>query len=327
VVGQFDVLRARAGISFGRQRLEWAWQDSRWTDLLIAVSLGNTLVGLLPISFPRSPTWPDRSYDVGQLVVGQSFPANSFCLLGGRTDIRASMLFDQNLPDKQRHSVAEAAVRAGVKFADAYHKHSAALYVPVEESELSAALRGSGMTPHPAPPRSFIKWARPTVESYLASLTTSHRQVVRRDWRLRSSLGLTTSTVSWHDAIDDAAIMINDVLLSHGHQSHPRLVSMRLRRWQSIIGTRGFALCATVDGNAVGYSFGWWEHEKVTMYELGVLPGRSPLRHCSYSDLLVHGPVEVACEHGLATLDLGLFAMAPKRLRGAIASPVYHWTN
>jgi hypothetical protein len=324
---QFDALSSRGGISLSRRRLEWLWKDSRWTDLLITVRNHGKLVGVLPCSFPRIPIWPDEEYNIGNLIAGQDYAPASACLLGGRCDVRASMLFDPGVPGPQRRLVAVCAVEAAASFAESNLRRCAALYVSAEEAELSAALRASGMTPYPAPPRSVIRWAAPTVDSYLGSLKASHRQVVRRDWRLRGSLGLRTTMVGWHDAVDDAAPLISEVLTRHGHQSHPSLVSMRLNRLGSILGKDGFALRSAAGGEALGYAFGWYERDQVTMYEIGVRPDPSPLHRCSYYDLLVHAPVAAACARGITALDLGLFAVTPKRLRGAVPEPMQHWTS
>jgi len=324
---QFDALSSRGGVSLSRRRLEWLWKDSRWTDLLITVKRHGKLVGVLPCSFPRIPTWPDQEYNVGNLIAGQDCAPASACLLGGRCDARASMLFDPAVPDRQRRLVAACAVETGANFAESAFRRCAALYVSAEETELSAALRASRMTPHPAPPRCVIRWPAPTVDSYLDSLKASHRQVVRRDWRLRGALGLQTTMVGWHESVDDAAPMICDVLIKHGRESHPRLVSMRLNRLGRILGKDGFALRSSAGDKALGYAFGWYERDKVTMYEIGVRPGPAPLHRCSYYDLLVHAPVAAACARGITTLDLGLFAVTPKRLRGAVPELMQHWTS
>jgi hypothetical protein len=102
---------------------------------------------------------------------------------------------------------------------------------------------------------------------------------------------------------------------------------MRLRRWGRVAGDQGFALAATVDGRAGGFSFGWRCQEIVTMYELGVAVNDPAVQSSCYFELLVHGPVRLACAHGMTTIDLGLHAAEAKRLRGARAEEVSHWSD
>jgi hypothetical protein len=321
----YELLSSRAGMFFNRCRLEWAWEDIRWDNVLVAVRRSATLVGLLPLSIPRIGRWPDSAYDVSTLTGDRHLDADNVCLMGGSSDVRASILLHNRLSPHDRKLVALAAVEASQQFGRAKNLRCAAVYVPTEEEELSSALAETGMKPHPAPSRSVIRWSQPTLDSYLRGLSASHREIVRRDWRKRQALGLRTETMDWQDAIEPAAPLIDAVLKKHEFQSHSKLVAMRLSRWQSILGHRSFAMCTEAAGRILGYSFGWHDEHRTTVYEVGFDQDSTDLSHLSYLDLMVYGPIEVACNNGITALDLGFYATEPKRLRGAAGEPVNHW--
>lgn len=323
---ELDSLSSRAGIFFARPRLAWIWEDRRWTDLLVTVRRGGILIGLLPASVSRLPAWPDELYDVNKAAGEADYEPLSTCLVGGRGDIRGSMLFGLALSGRERFAVADRAVELAADHARASGQRCAGLYISACETELSAALRRAGMRPLPAPARSVIRWPEPTIQSYLAHLSASHRAIVRRDWRKRDSLGVTSVPDEWDSVAPKAAPFIADVLRRHGYQTHPRLVLMRLRRWGALVGDRGFALRARAVGKDSGYAFGWHEPGVVTMYEVGLALDSSPLSRAAYMELLIYGPIAMACARGTSTLDLGIFADEPKRLRGATVEQSFHWT-
>ncbi|MDQ2813597.1 MAG: hypothetical protein M3Z75_17455 [Actinomycetota bacterium] len=323
---ELESLSSRAGIFFARSRLEWMWEDPRWTDFVVAVRNAYGLAGLLPVSMSRLAGWPDRLYDVSEVTGVAGYAAPVTCLLGGRADACGSMLFGRALTGEGRHLAADCAVGMLMELARERRLRCAGLYISAREAELSAALRRARMRAHPAPARSFIRWPEPTTESYLDHLTGSHRAIVRRDWRKRDALGLRCVPGAWHELSDEAAPAIASILVKHGYQSHPRLVRMRLRRWGAVAGDHGFALRAETAGTAAGYAFGWHDQNVTTMYEVGIAQDRSPLSQAAYLELLVYGPVAAACARGISALDLGMFAAEPKRLRGAIAQPIFHWT-
>lgn len=322
---EVDSLSSRAGMFFKRGRLEWAWADARWDDWLVAVRQCGRLVGLLPVSAPRLPCWPDELYDISALTGDPRYEPASTCVLGGRTDVRASILLDADLSAPQRALAAVRAVAAALEFGQARGLRGAAAYVPASEEELSRALAEAGLTPYPAPRRLVIRWPEPTMTSYLAHLPASHRQIVRRDWRKRDALGLTSSAVAWTEVIACAAPLICSALEAHGFATHPTLVAMRLRRWLAIAGDRAFALRTEVGGDGTGYVFGWHDQGATIVYELGFQRISKALDAVTYAELLVYGPLAVACDQGASMLDLGMYANEPKRLRGAVGHPVYHW--
>jgi hypothetical protein len=323
---ELENLSSRAGIFFTRSRLEWIWEDPRWTDFMVGVRNVHGLAGLLPVSVPRLAGWPDRMYDVSEITGAPGYEAQATCLVGGRADARGSMLFGRALGSEDRGLVADCAVGTLMELARERRQRCAGLYISAREAELSAALRRARMRAHPAPARSVIRWPEPTIEAYLDHLTGSHRAIVRRDWRKREALGLSCVPGAWDDLADEAAPAIASILGKHGYQSHPRLVRMRLRRWGAIAGNRQFALRAETADTAAGYAFGWHDQDVTMMYEVGFAQDRSPLSRAAYLELLVYGPVAAACARGISALDLGMFAAEPKRLRGAIAEPVFHWT-
>lgn len=218
---EVDSLSSQAGMFFQRGRLEWAWDDARWDDWLVAVRQSGRLVGLLPVSAPRLPCWPDELYDLSALTDDSRYEPGSTCVLGGRTDVRASILLDADLGLRHRELAAIRAVTVALEFARARGLRCAAAYVPASETELSCALAEAGLTPRPAPGRSVIRWPEPTMTSYLAHLPASHRQIVRRDWRKRAALGLTSSAVAWTEVITCAAPLICAALQAHGFATHP----------------------------------------------------------------------------------------------------------
>jgi hypothetical protein len=324
-VVEVDSLSSQAGMFFQRSRLEWAWEDARWDDWLVAVRQSGRLVGLLPLSAPRLARWPDQLYDIGALTDDWRYQPGSTCVLGGRTDVRASILLDGTLSRHARELAAVRAVAAALDFARARGLHCAAAYVAADEEEFSAGLAEAGLKARPAPQRSVIRWPEPTITSYLAHLPASHREIVRRDWRKRDALGVNSSTVGWIDAIAPAAPLISAVLEKHGFQTHPKLVAIRLRRWLAILGHRAFALKTEDAGGSTGYVFGWHDRGCTIVYELGFQRISKALDPLTYLELLVYGPLAAACGQGASVLDLGLYANEPKRLRGAIGQSVYHW--
>jgi hypothetical protein len=323
----FDKLSSRAGMYFRRSRFEWLWEDPRWLDVLAAVRYGGRLAGLLPIAVCRAPRWDNPLYDVAELTGQARYEPAGTCLIGGRADVRGSMLFDPALDRRERHAAAECAVRAAREFARKQGRRCAALYIPAEETELSAALSGAGMTPTPAPGRHVIRWPEPTLESYLAFLSRSHREIVRADWRTRDNLGLEVKTADWESAIEPAAPLINISLVNHGYPSRSELVRMRLRRWNAVIGDSAFALCAMAAGTCTGYAFCWRDGDRIIVHDVAFERGSSAIAHASYLDLLVYGPLAVCCDLGLSVLDLGIYSDAPKRLRGAAEEQVNQWVQ
>jgi len=320
-----DALSSRAGLFASRPQLEWLWEDSRWADRLVAVSQAGRLVGLLPLSISRLPNWPDQLHDVSKAADEADCTASDTYLLGGRGDIRGSILLDFSLGERERCLVASQAVQVALHVARADRRHCAALYVPAEETELSAALRTAGLTPRPAPARSVIRWPAATLDSYLAFLAGSHREIVRRDWRRRDAMGLSATSVRWDQAIEPAAPLITAILAKHGYQTHAKLVAMRLRRWGTILGPNGFALRADAAGECLGYAFGWCDSNATIVYEVGLQFDGSALSRAAYLELLIYGPLTASCDRGLRVLDLGMFANEPKRLRGASHEPACHW--
>jgi len=310
-----------------RSRLQWLWEDPRWLDLMAAVRYGDTLVGLLPIAVCRAPRWYDPLYDVSELTGDPGYAPSGTCLIGGRADLRASMLFDPALDHGERREVADRAVHSAMEFARAQSRRCVALYLPAEEAELSAALSDAGMTPRPAPGRHVIRWPEPTLDSYLASLTRSHRGIVRADWRIRDNLGLETKVTDWESVIAPAAPLISISLVNHGYASRSELVAMRLRRWHQVVGDRGFALCAIASGKCTGYAFCWHDGDRVIVADVAFAHGSAEVDRASYLELMIYGPLAACCDLGASVLDLGIYASEPKRLRGAAQEPQDQWVQ
>jgi hypothetical protein len=321
-------LSSRAGMLFSRPRLDWLWEDTRWTDLLVSVRVAGRLAGLLPLSVSRVPRWTDTMYDIIELTGDQRFAPSATCLIAGHADIRGSMLLDFTLPAAELHRVAEHAIRAALDFAGEQRCRCAAMYVADEEAELSAALDGAGMICLPAPGRNVIRWREPTLDSYLHMLSGSHRAIVRREWRKRAALGLEAMELDWECAIDAAAPLINEIQIRHGYASHTELVRRRLRRWGAVLGDRGFALRGEAAGRCTGYGFGWRDEGRITVSELAFQPGSpAEIDHATYLNLMIYTPLAICCRHGITALDLGIYADKPKRLRGAAAEPSHHWVQ
>jgi hypothetical protein len=324
----FDNLSSRAGVFFTKPRLEWVWEDARWADWLVAVWSEGRLAGLLPLSACRVPNWYDRLYDVSELTGDERLEPARTCLIGGRADILGSILLDFTRPADELRQVAGCAVREALNFAHKEQRRCAALYIPEAEDELSSALDGVGMAACAAPERNVIKWPEPTVDAYLGMLKRSHREVVRRDWRKRTALGLEVTAVDWETSIDAASPLINDIQLKHGQASHSELVRRRLLRWCSVVGNDGFALRGWAAGKCTGYAFGWYDRDRITMYELAFSPGSSSeVDHATYLNLMIYTPLAMCCQRNISTLDLGIYADGPKRLRGAAGERSYHWVE
>lgn len=324
----FDNLSSRAGVFFTKPRLEWVWEDARWADWLVAVRSGDRLVGLLPLSACRVPNWYDRLYDVSELAGDERLEPARTCLIGGRADILGSILLDFTLAADELRQVAGCAVGEALKFARIEQRRCVGLYIPEAEDELSFALAGAGMAARAAPERNVIRWPEPTLDAYLGVLKRSHREVVRRDWRKRTALGLEVTAADWDRSIDAAVPLINDIQLKHGQASHCELVRRRLRRWGSVVGNNGFALCGRAAGKCAGYAFGWYDRDRITMYELAFSPGSSSeVDHAAYLNLMIYIPLAMCCQRNISTLDLGIYADEPKRLRGAVGERAYHWVE
>jgi hypothetical protein len=324
---EFDRLSSRAGIFFRRGRLDWLREDPRWLDLLAAVRCGDRLVGLLPIAVCRATRWYDPLYDPPALTGEARYAPSGTCLIGGRADLHASMLFDPALDQSQRYEAAEHAVDSAQEWARKEGRRCVALYVAAEEAELGMALSGAGMTSRPAPGRHVIRWPEPTLGSYLASLTRTRRRNVRADWRTRDNLGLETKVTDWESVIAPAAPLINVTLVNHGYASRSELVRMRLRRWNEVIGDSGFALCAMASGRCTGYAFCWQDGNRVTVQDVAFERGSAAVHRASYLELLIYGPLAVCCDVGANVLDLGIYASEPKRLRGAVEEPLHLWVR
>jgi len=312
-------LATSCGAYCGVARLRSLEVDTRWRTHYIAVRLERALVGVLPTYALLVDAWPDPAYNL-PAAVGSSDSAASgreWLLVGGRTDHAAGFLRAEDAPAEFVARAAREAGRAAEALARTDGRRLAAAYVNPVEREYLAAAFAADASERVVTREALLPVVGDGVGDYLASLRSSQRSVVRRDWRERERLRLATRLLPWLEVMQYAPALVADVAVGHGAPEHPLLVRMRLESWLANPEITTFAFEVTAGSDVLAVSLAWRWRDLLQLYEVGLAPIGTPGRHVAYVEALIYAPLRHAAAIGCSELRLGMDSSHPKRVRGA----------
>ncbi|HVO53069.1 MAG TPA: GNAT family N-acetyltransferase [Solirubrobacterales bacterium] len=314
---------AGAYLSFERWRdLE---QDARWQTRYVVVRRDTGLLALLPLSAPAKGAWSFAAYDPRALL-GESASGTAerdWLLVGGRADLACGLLRAPGLDDATLVAAAELAGGAARADPLAHQRRLAALYVGADERDAIARVLGPAVEERVVGTEARLAVVGNGRGDHLASLSSSHRNVVRRDWRDRDAAELATRSTGWEEVIDEAAGLIADVSRGHGHADHPVIVRARLEPWLAHREIEPVAFVVSARERTLAIALGWRWRDLLQVYEVGLVSREVPARHLAYVEAMVYAPLRWAADRGCREITLGLAASEPKRLRGAELRPVH----
>jgi hypothetical protein len=301
-----------------------AAHDARWKTVALVAVLAGVPVGLLPLARFKGSRFAATTSDPAAVApdLFRQISASDYLLLGGHSDLVADALVATDLGAQHRFGVTATLVAEGVGRAERAGLVAAALYVPDRSVDAFMAGFGGG-----ARRQVDTAWTLAVPadgpDGYLASLDHGRRSVVRRDWRRLDALGIRAEECPAREAVAEAAALVVNVKHRHGVADHPRLAGLRLDSWASDgFGVRTAFVVRGRDQRMLAVSFGCRHGEVLEMYELGLVED-AEVRHAAYTEVLVYAPLRHAWRTGCTTVGLGLGSSQPKRLRGAVASPVW----
>lgn len=294
--------------------------DARWLTSYAVVNAGDTHM-VVPMYAPIAPLRDPRYQPESLLPERLRCNDDQWLFIGGRADLVTSILRCGSLSSVD---VAEIAT--------ALRHHIAAVAARSQRRPISFYARGSDLTlleavlmpSHRRTVATYCEIAVPaSLEDYVRQLRSRHRNLVRRDWRKLAELGLRSETVEWDAVIEVAAPLIAALSAQHGLPDHRRLVEHRLEMWLAFneLAPIAFAVRAD-DDELVAVSFGWMFGSRLQMYEVGLTTRATVGRHEAYVEAIIYSPLRFATEHECQVLELGLEAVRPKTLRGAVTQDV-----
>src|SRR5712691_2184546 len=192
-----DGLSTRCCGLTSRGRLKQLERDSRWESAYVVSRLGGRVVGVVPCASLRIRKWPDPAYDVGLLLGGDGSTGLDWMLVGGRADRAAGFLCDRTLPADVLSKVAVLSGHEVRALSREQGRRIASVYASEQESKLLRTVIGESVSSTLLTHESRIEVQGDGVADYLASLSPSHREIVRRDWRQRDASGVRSRAVEW----------------------------------------------------------------------------------------------------------------------------------
>ena len=161
-------------------------------------------------------------------------------------------------------------------------------------------------------------------DGYIGTLNHGRRSTVLRDLRQLTSRGLSSEPVLAISVIEEAAPLVSSVRVRNGLLDHPRLALTRLRDWASEpLGDRLSFVVRNENGEILAACFACKRDDVLELFEVGITPTESPVRHLAYVESMVYGPRRYAAKVGCRTVQMGIGATRPKVLRGAKLHPVW----
>jgi hypothetical protein len=270
-------------------------------------------VALLPLYSPTVSTWPDQAYNSAAFfhTIGQSHATN-WTLAGGRSDLTPAFLTREfEGPSTTKLAYARARARA-----DEHGRRLTSLYA---SKQTRHHLRDVATAFTEVANRAVIEDVGVDLQSYIGSLPSAKRGVVRRDLRDLKAAGLASKIEPWGgDLIAEAAPLVAAVHARHFEVDHTALIAERLRQWSYYPKTNCVAFTIRVASELIGASFAWTYGETLELYEMGLSYDLDDnLRHLAYLELMFYAPLRYAWRECLRSLDLAFESERPKRLRGA----------
>lgn len=306
-----------------RARLAELARDPRFDSGYVTIARQGTPVLALPMYAPQRAEWPDPHYDVPALLgLADRAPATGFCLLGGRADLRCTLLRAAGTDPAQLADAATLAVGFARGAAARSRRRCALLYVdadgPLQQAARSVGVAGSA----PLGERYVIPDVGAGLPEYLSLLGASRRGIVRRDLRKLDQLGLRAEAGDWSAVLDESAPLIARVKQQHQQADLPALVRYRLSRRALDPDVRCVAFSTRQDGRLTAVTTGWVYGSTLELYEVGLADEPAADRGLCYLEVMFYAPLRLMWSLGLRTLDLSLASARPKTLRGAEPRPL-----
>ena len=305
-------------------RLAELERDPRYRAAYAVAHQGERVLAIVPLYAPQVPQVPDPAYDPARFVgAGPAADATRWLFAGGRADLSCGFLVHTGLDPETRDEATAATRAAAHALARRERRRLVAFYARDRDLPLWSTFLGD-YDLKPIDRHAELAVVGDGAADYVAALPSSHRGIVRRDWRDRDRHGLRSRVERWEDVLDDSAPLVANVKARYGQPDHPRLIRMRLEQW--LAGEELSPVAFRVegpDGAPVAISLGWRWRAWLQLYEVGLVPEGAPGRHAAYVEALIYAPLRFAASSGCALLTLGLGSTEPKRLRGATLEPVY----
>lgn len=315
-----SALETTCGAFLSIDRLSWLERDARWNVSYLAVTTGGILAGVLPLFAAQHERWFDPPYDPAVTDWGGT-AATDWLLVGGRTDFACGFLRNKDASPQLVTQAAVAAGEAARVIARDLRRRPAVLFANEHEAEfLTHAV--SHRHSRRAISTAAILDVPSSLEEYLISLKSSHRNVVRRDWRDSTQHGVRATCVPWTSVLDEAPEMIASVTRRHGRPEHPELVRYRLEGWLENREITPLAFQVTGDSGPAAICLGWEWRGHLQMHVVGLAAEHTPHRHLAYVESMIYAPLRYGISSGCSEVWLSAGASESKRLRGARFIPL-----
>lgn len=161
-----------------------------------------------------------------------------------------------------------------------------------------------------------------TFDDYVATLSRSNRNGVRRDGRRARAHGLTTEVVPLEAVVDDVAGLLGNVQGHHGDNPDAAAAAGYLRLCTH--GRLGQIATAFVTrhsgGRPIAFALGYAWHDTLFMRVAGLDYERATPAG-GYFESYFYAPIRYALEHGLTRVDFGGESLESKTRRGARLQP------
>jgi hypothetical protein len=299
--------------------------DRRWATTFLAGLVGDDIEGVLSLHRFHGSVFPAGIHDpavVAPEVFAGARSADSYLLIGGGfRELVSGYTMAPGSVEELRAPVARALVDAAFQHADGSGLVGAALYVR-DEQMVAFQDPELGRAAQAVEEFAQLTMEPPTVDGYLSGLNHGRRSVVRRDWRRIDELSLRSRVCPAAEVVDEAAGLVAAVQRRHNLPDHPRLAAVRLRSWAAeTLGRRLAFVVRNAGAGLAAVSFACHRDDVLELYEIGLAD--TPVRHLSYVEAMLYGPVRYAIQADCRVIQLGIGASRPKALRGARLSPVW----
>lgn len=149
------------------------------------------------------------------------------------------------------------------------------------------------------------------------------RGVYAADLRQFARLGLSWQRLPWQEVLAVIGDLIVALKRRHGRDEVVRRLQEEMLDLES---GGGVEILGVVihdgDKQIMGGSLMWMYRDRLHVVETGMVDDPTYSREV-YFAAVFHAPLEIAYEQGITTIDFGLSAPIPKRVRGAILEPSY----
>jgi predicted N-acyltransferase len=280
---------------------------------------GHVVVGALPLYDVReeanSRYQPQRFTDLfrqrGRLLVA-----------GARTAYRSTLLVDWTLPPDIRQTIVELLLRRALERAQDCGFHGVVMPFLTTEA-LIPLIRGRRVVATLDAVEAQIEDYGGSFAQYTERLSPSRRHRVRRERRIFTESGWSTTTQQLGDCAPTLARLLLNVNRKYGHSASLQVLREFLERQAEFVGWRSVVFSCEdkhgIAGAALYYSF------RNTMYGRLVGFDYGRLRNAfEYFNLAYYEPIVALAPQGPCALHLGIGSWEAKARRGATIRPL--WT-